>query len=491
MFPTHSTEAPIADSEGRPFTFLVSTTAASRDIRGNMGNADYSYAFVLKGLAPALAELGHWRTISHPESSLAYQADQAKAQGDFAVHLSIQPPQNGYLTPALPNVLFPFWEFPEIPDRDFGFDTRQNWKRITGRADLILTACQFTAEAFRRSGVACPVEVVPVPMAPEVFDVPPWDPEQRWTIPCRHTVWEGPSEPSSATSSTPATAPKWKRVLKRVYGRLHGIYKRHVLRWISLEAAEILFQTKNKLMRKANAGPTLLPSTPLTLSGLVYTSIFNMGDRRKNIDDLLSGFLLAFRDRPDVTLVLKLATNPERERHELKELRHRYDRLNLEHACRVVVITDYLTDAQMNEMMRATTYYLNTSKAEGACLPLQQALAAGRPALAPRHTAMLDYIDDEVAFVLRSHAEPTFFPHDPEPSFETSWHRLVWIDIRDRLLESAEVAERDRPRYDVLAAAARHRMNDLYSRPAVVKALRRALDRLPESALKRDFSWSA
>ncbi len=467
-----------------------------------MGNADYSYAFVLKALAPALEVLGTWRTIPQPESSLAYQGAREESAGARALHLMVQPPQNGYLTPALPNVLFPFWEFPEIPDRDFGYDTRQNWKRIASRADLILTACQFTAEAFRNAGVPCPVEVVPVPLAPEVFEVPAWDPSHRWTIDCRHVVWGGVkagadvtldhSQYHSHSTALASTVPKWKRVLKRVYGKLNGIYKRHVLRWISLEAAEILFQAKNKLLRKANAGPTLLPSHEFTLDGLVYTSIFNMGDRRKNIDDMLSGFLIAFQDRADVTLVLKLATNPEREFHELKELRHRYERLNLEHACRVVVMTDYLTDEQMNDLLRATTYYVNTSKAEGACLPLQQALAAGRPALAPRHTALLDYIDEEVAFVLGSHAEPTFFPHDPEPRFETSWHRLVWTDLRDRLRESAEVAERDRARYDALAQAARHRMNDLYSCPAAVKALQKALERLPEPAQGRTtLAWSA
>ena len=40
----------------------------------------------------------------------------------------------------------------------------------------------------------------------------------------------------------------------------------------------------------------------------------------------------------------------------------------------MVVITDFLTDEQMNDLFRATTYYVNASRAEGACLPLQQAL---------------------------------------------------------------------------------------------------------------------
>ncbi len=64
------------------------------------------------------------------------------------------------------------------------------------------------------------------------------------------------------------------------------------------------------------------------------------------------------------------------------------------------MITDFLTDQQMGELMRVTTYYVNTSKAEGACLPLQQSLAAGRPSIAPNHTAMADFMTTVVGLHL-------------------------------------------------------------------------------------------
>jgi glycosyltransferase involved in cell wall biosynthesis len=195
---------------------------------------------------------------------------------------------------------------------------------------------------------------------------------------------------------------------------------------------------------------------------------------------MLTAFLLAFRDRPDVTLVLKLATSESREFLEIVELGGVYGVLSIEHACKVVVLTDFLTDEQMAGLMRATTYYVNTSRAEGACLPLQQALAAGRPALAPRHTAMEDYHDEDVGFVLESHPEPTFWPHDPEHRYETTWHRLVWADLRDKYLQSAALVEDDPASYRRLSAAARTRLRTYASLDAVAGNLRRALDRLPE-----------
>jgi len=550
---------PSGDSP-RPYAFLVSTTGCARGIKGSLGSAAYSYYFVLEALAPVLERLGKWELLDRPESSLPFVAAQAEAEGYQPVHLALHPPQDVYLTPALPNVIFPFWEFPDIPDRDFGHDTRQNWSRVCGRADLILTACQFTADAFRRGGVKCPIGVVPVPLRPEHFAVPDWAPDQTWTLTCRHVVWGGPSAPpklesnveiptSSAleTEASLARPLSWKRrsflvargVFRKVYpwlgtktlerisktrhylllssgrspstmeplpgpkpglGRLgYSItrdgYRLHVKRWLSTEALAKITGAKVKTLKMLGREPImapdpLLPTTPLTISGLVFSSIFNLGDRRKNHLDLLTAFLLAFRDRSDVTLVIKLATNPTREHHEIGLLEKMYRGLGIEHQCRLVVITDFLTDAQMADLMRVTTFYVNTSKAEGACLPLQQSLAGGRPSIAPDHTAMADFMDDQVGFVLGTHPEPTYWPHDPEMRIETSWNRLVWSDLHDRLLDAANLVDHDLSGYQAKAKVARDRMLHYAGREVVAEALVEALKQLPIVKTGR-FAWAS
>jgi glycosyltransferase involved in cell wall biosynthesis len=463
----------------KPLQFLVSTTGCAGDIRRHMGSADYSYAFVLKALTPVLDQLGTWRLIGLPESSLAFAAHRAAAEGSRPIHLALHPPQNGYFTPAVPTVLFPFWEFPRIPDRDFGHDTRQNWSRMCRGASLILTACRFTAEAIRRAGINCPVEVVPVPLPPEPFALPAWDGRFTLSLDCRHLILGGdPSGLTLQSSVAPAadTTPFWKRGLR-------GGYRRYVRRWLNDEAIERISNVRKTILQLPEEPPPLLPVGRLDVSGLVYTSIFNFSDRRKNAEDLLSAFLIAFGDRPDVTLVLKLATSPAREFFELRELRALYESMGLRHRCRLVVITDFLSDAQMLDLLRATTYYVNVSRAEGACLPLQQALAAGRPALAPDHTALADYMDERLGFVIAMHEEPTFWPHDPDQRLETSWRRLVWSDLRDHFLRSADLVANDRDGYGTLAAAARARMSAYAARPVVVEALRSALGRLDDAPI--------
>ena len=516
----------------RKIAFLVSTTAAARGIREHMGSAAYSYHFVVEALAPVLETLGVWRPVDHPESRLAFAAARAEAEGYRPVHLAVNPLQDVYLSPAVPNVLFPFWEFPDVPDRDFGHDTRQNWARVCRPASMVLTACEFTAAAFRKAGVACPVAVVPVPVPPRAFALPPWDPARVRTFTCRHEILGPAGAPAGPTAADPArsdgaasraarsafrrvapwlgpmTVQRLSLMRRAVAGAakerpgdltfrlMRDGYRRHVRRWLSDDALDAVTRLKRKALALAGrepAGPTdpPLPSGELTLGGgLVYTTVFNVGDPRKNYRDLLTAFLDAFRDRGDVTLVVKLVTNRRCEHHDAGLLRATYEALGVSHRCRVVVVTEFLTEEQMDALFEVTTYYVNTSHAEGACLPLMRALAGGRPAVAPGHTAMADYMDGAVGFFPGSHPEPTHWPHDPERRLETTRHRLVWSDLRDGLHARAGVADGDRPRYDAMAAAARARMSFLASHDAVAGALRAAMARLDDGPAGA-FGWAS
>ena len=46
-------------------------------------------------------------------------------------------------------------------------------------------------------------------------------------------------------------------------------------------------------------------------------------------------------------------------------------------------------------------------------MPLMEFMSAGRPVIAPRHTAMADYIDESSAFIVASSPEHNVWPDDP------------------------------------------------------------------------------
>src|SRR5262249_35385439 len=69
---------------------------------------------------------------------------------------------------------------------------RNDWIRVSNCLDQVLTASSFARDAFRRAGITTPVHVVPVPVRPEYFDVPSWDPGQSVTIATRAFVFPQP-----------------------------------------------------------------------------------------------------------------------------------------------------------------------------------------------------------------------------------------------------------------------------------------------------------
>ena len=146
------------------------------------------------------------------------------------------------------------------------------------------------------------------------------------------------------------------------------------------------------------------------LDGVVYTSVFNPCDGRKNWEDMLSAFCVTFRDVDDATLVLKL-THHDAEEALSDILHHLYK--NQSYRCRIVLIYGYLADADYERLVQATSYVVNTSYGEGQCLPLMEFMSCGKPAVAPRTTAMIDYLDADNAFLIDSTDELTAWPHDP------------------------------------------------------------------------------
>lgn len=503
-----------ASFAGNDVCLLVSTTPQGGNIAASLGAANYSYHFVVEALRPVF-EGFRWQLVERPESSLAWHAKCAKADRFQPVHIAINPLHEVYLDASVPNVVFPFWEFPHVPDRAFGHDTRQDWTRVARRADVVLAACGFTAQAMARHGAN--VAMLPIPVPAWTASVDEWSPRRESTLDCRFVEFDSlrtqPAASVAMVSSESvrvgrAASPMVRRLYQRIAPRLgpvwserfvqarrhaagksvpqiaaiglRAVYKSGIRDWLSDRALQRVTRVKEGVLRRfgIGGGETLDPPIPigeLRLSGLTYTSFLSVGDPRKNPADILSAFLIAFRNRADVTLVIKLATNRRSAWHEVGLLRAMYKSIGLMHQCRLVVVADYLSDLQIVELMTATTFYLNASHAEGLCLPLQQALAAGRPAVCPGHTAMADYVDSEIAFVVGSDVEPCPWPHDPERRLETLRHRIRWSELHDRLIESAASVDRDVEAYRTRSRRARDRISEMYSVRSGDEALRGAL----------------
>lgn len=185
----------------------------------------------------------------------------------------------------------------------------------------------------------------------------------------------------------------------------------------------------------------------LKLQGIVYSTVMNPQDGRKNWEDMVTAFCWAFRDEENATLVLKMT------HHNLTtflgKLLLLYSQMT-PFKCRVVAVHGFLTDKQYQTLIDSTHFVVNSSHCEGQCLPLMEFMGQGIPAIAPKHTAMLDYIDENNALIVKSSTYPTFWPIDERRAMRTLCYRIDWNSLMEAYRESFDIAMNQPEKYKSL-----------------------------------------
>jgi glycosyltransferase involved in cell wall biosynthesis len=464
------------EPQAEPRRAVLLTSYGTGATRGkNLGTPGYSYDIVAQLFRPLLELWGEVVPVGRDARALDAEAEDSRRRGLDPVHVSFLPFQDVCLTAKAPNVIVPAWEFPDLPDEGFDGNPCNDWVATSALCDLVIVGGPYTVDVFRRAGITTPIEVVPVPTPESFFAVPAWQPGQTVLLGCNaHVFQNGPGESAPAQPARPPR-PSLRALLR---GRARMAY-RYGLKPLVPPVVHGALRAGTHALAPRLMDPFGRESFRpyLELSGVVYTSIFNPSDGRKNWEDMLGGFLDALGGRPDATLVFKLIAKDTRWYERLAQY---YRRLDRRHRCKVVFVTDYLSAEQMLALCRATTYYLTTTRAEGNCLPVMNYLAAGRPVLSPCHTALSDYFSGDVGFVLQTHPEPAIWPHDSRERFKTSWARLVYPSLLDALRHSYEVARADLAAYEALAARGREKIRGWAHPDVVGRRLRAALDRVDE-----------
>lgn len=473
----------LGEGRSRRRIVLLTSYTTRAHVSKTLGRAGYSHDLVAKLYLPLLEKWGEVVPVVDPSENLDKVAAEYRDKGFDPVHFSVIPLQDVYLSPNVPNIAVPAWEFPDIPDHGFDAKPQNDWAATADKCDLLLVGGGFTERALRNGGATGPIRIVQVPTPDEYFQVATWNPKRTVTLRCKAAVFEGNAGNNqlACESSTQPNSTKRKTFLRKTGETLQGLLRKALEKSMGrryTEAAPLLKQLWRVLRQKPRFGTKLFDTSreqDVELSGIVYTSIFSPRDGRKNWTDLITGFLTAFRERPDVTLVLKLVTSdPQAVAEVLKYYRDR----DLPHQCKVVFLSGYLSEEDMVRLTEATTYYVQTTRAEGNCLPLMNYLAAGRPGISPCHTAISDYFTPDVGFVIDSHPEPAAWPHDSRLRIRTTWARIVWPSYVEQLERSYQVVVQEQARYQRLAHTARERMHDFVGVSAVTERLHSALDDL-------------
>jgi hypothetical protein len=209
--------------------------------------------------------------------------------------------------------------------------------------------------------------------------------------------------------------------------------------------------------------------------GTLYTTILNPNDGRKNWEDIITAFVYALRDRPGATLLVKIA-NEDLDMF-FEDIFTFYMRLH-PFRCRLVFIHGYLADEEYRELILHSHYIVNASRGEGQCLPLMEFMSSGVPAIAPRNTAMLDYISADNAFLVETSPELTYWPHDPRQVFRTCWQRINWQTLYRAFVDSERLHRKSKRRYARMGAAAVESLRQFCSMAVARERFRDFLGRL-------------
>ena len=413
--------------------FILYSFANDDSIGQELGMPEYSYYFVLKQYQKILEKMGEVVITVTPDPEVDAIYDICVAKGVYCVFLSFTPPHKTRTDFKCPTIPVFAWEYSTIPTESWKGDLKHDWRNVLGQQGWAITHSAFSVAAVKRA-IRDDFPVISIPS-------PVWDQFNHFYHPSDGGPQLGQFELCASREHVFDTS---------VIGFSH-------YRSDDYSVIEALQQESKQ-------------TGPVVLEGVVYTSIFNPYDGRKNWTDLLWAFCWAFRDCEDATLVIKLTYNdfsgigPMLYRELLKLTPFK---------CRVIAIHGFLQAEEYARLVERTTYIVNSAYGEGQCLPLMEFMSAGKPAVAPNHTAMADYIDERSAFVVRSSAEWTHWPHDPRAVFRTFRYKVDWESLRDAYLESYRVAQEEGERYKEMSRCANSNLKSHCSQAVATKRMRK------------------
>ncbi|MHB8138231.1 MAG: glycosyltransferase [Smithellaceae bacterium] len=396
---------------------IIYSTQTENSIRANIGVPDYSYYFVLKKFRPVLSKWASVIEVKNPEQEVDAIYKECRLRGEVCLFLSFTPPHKTITGLECPTISVFAWEYLTIPTDTWSEDPRNDWRYVFRQHGCAITHSSFAVDAVRKAmGDDFPIWSIPAP------------------------VWDDYTKLSLKDNAVSRSA-KIDLTIDGTVIDFHGCDAPY----ISEENKKDFIE--QRLLSKEGKGSGI----ELHLQGIIYTAIFNPGDNRKNWPDLAKGFIWAFRESEDVTLVLKVVHHDFGEAS--KTVTDELFKLT-PFKCRVVILHGYLDDEAYAKLVRATTYIVNTAHGEGQCLPLMEFMSAGKPAIAPVHTAMKDYINENDAFIVKSSLERANWPHDPRYALRTMRYRINWESLYNAFLESYQVTQNNPKRYLAMSGSA-------------------------------------
>ncbi len=471
-------------------TLLLSSVVGKNDINAqNMGVEHYSYAVSMNAYKPYLSSFAEVITLDNPASQVDYYYRKISEQGGSCLHLAFGQPVGIYVSRKCPTLGVIFWEFPDIPNEEIQGVLRHNWlKAISGLKGLIVHSRENLV-SFRKAACDLPIGLWRTPIPDQYFNIGAWKNGQNITINapiieiCKMGISLNYKENAASYDDlyTKLSILHFKQALKQVWHTFVHMMGMFITRKIPERVKQFTKKTFFNLLKTSKAAyhSTLAANNQklktgsaisvkdnlcqLEISGIVYTTLLNSNDGRKNWSNLIKGFVWAFKGKKEVTLIIKLIDTSNTVPNSIKKIKNYIENLGVYNGPKIILLAGYLNDESMRKLALATTYYINLSHAEGQCLPLNEYLAAGRPAVCPCHSSLQDFVSPEYCFIIDSYKSPTYWPHNP-PHLRTTWSEINMESYMQNLNLSYSLAIENYPKYLEMSHASRNAMIEYFDK---------------------------
>jgi glycosyltransferase involved in cell wall biosynthesis len=171
-----------------------------------------------------------------------------------------------------------------------------------------------------------------------------------------------------------------------------------------------------------------------------FLSIGRTKGFRKNINGMVRAFESTATQMPNARLVIKgipkdpILTSPDP---------------------RIVYISQYFTDSQMNALYLGTNAYVSAHHSEGWGLTLSDAMLLGRPLIATGYSGNLDFMTDDNSFLINA-KEKFIDPNEIFGLFNTSmkWGEPDYDQLRDTMRSLCDGSSQEKAQRQIDSAKA-------------------------------------
>lgn len=146
---------------------------------------------------------------------------------------------------------------------------------------------------------------------------------------------------------------------------------------------------------------------------------------RKNLEDLILSFCVAFTGVKDAALIIKTygqqntAAQKKAIRQAISTMKSKV--VGIPNLPKIVVLDELVSDEQLKRIMRSADVYVSSSKGEGANLPLLQSMALEKMIVANNFLSHGDFLDGSNASIVNHTLTPCINASNPVYTSEQMW----------------------------------------------------------------------